>query len=196
VKAGRPLAAIRIDSGDFVALSRAARTILDEAGMQDVKIMLSGDLDEYRIRDLLADGAPVDSFGVGTQLATSGDAPNLSAIYKMVEVDISGIKRFTAKYSEHKNTLPGAKQVFRFPGRDVLARAGECSPGEPLLRPVILGGGLVEPLPSLAQARTRAAKSLAALPAAMRGLEPAGPWPLDISKDLAALIDQTRRNAQ
>ena len=194
VEAGRPLAGIRIDSGDFLQLSRAAREILDAAGMQDVTIMLSGDLDEYRIRDLVAAGAPVDSFGVGTQLATSGDAPNLSAIYKMVEMDIGGIKRFTVKLSDHKGTLPGAKQVFRFPGRDVIVRSGECSPGEPLLRPVMLGGRLVEPLPTLQQARERAARNLKKLPAEVRGLEAGEPWPVSISKDLEALADQTRRN--
>ncbi|MCL4402415.1 MAG: nicotinate phosphoribosyltransferase [Acidobacteria bacterium] len=193
-EAGRPLWGIRIDSGDFLALSRAARRILDDAGLQEARIMLSGDLDEYRIRDLLAAGAPVDAFGVGTQLATSADAPNLGAIYKLVELDISGIKRFTAKFSESKRTLPGAKQIFRFPNRDVLARAGECSPGEPLLRPIILGGRLLEPLPGARDARATATRNLARLPGAMRGLEPAPPWPLELSRDLQALVEQTSRN--
>jgi nicotinate phosphoribosyltransferase len=192
--AGPPLWGIRIDSGDFASLTRAARRILDDAGLTGVKIVLSGDLDEYRIRELVSLGAPVDAFGVGTQLATSGDAPNLGSIYKLVEVDIGGIKRFTAKFSEDKRTLPGAKQVFRFPTRDVLARAGECSPGAPLLRPVILEGRLVEPLPSLVEARARAAKNLAALPEPLRGLEAAPPPPVECSKDLEALIDQARRN--
>lgn len=191
---GHPLRAIRLDSGDFETLSRAARAILDEAGLHDVQIMLSGDLDEYRIARLLASGTPADLFGVGTQLATSGDAPNLSAVYKMVEMDILGIKRFTAKYSEEKITLPGAKQVFRFPGHDLLARSGECGPGEPLLRPVILGGALVEPLPSLDQARAHASRSLSALPRCLRDLNPCAPWPVEHSKELAALVDQTRRN--
>jgi nicotinate phosphoribosyltransferase len=191
---GRPLRAVRLDSGDFVPLARAARGILDEAGLQDVQIMLSGDLDEYRIAQVLAAGAPVDVFGVGTQLATSADAPNLGAVYKLVELDISGIKRFTAKYSQEKITLPGAKQVFRFPDRDVLARSEECSEGVPLLRPVILGGELVMPLPSLEQARAHAASSLAALPPALRELTLAVPRPVEVSPELAALSEQTRRN--
>ena len=78
------------------------RAILDEAGLPDAKIMASGDLDEYRIRDLLAAGAPIDAFGVGTQLSTSADAPSLSAVYKLVELDIRGIQRFTAKFSDDK----------------------------------------------------------------------------------------------
>jgi nicotinate phosphoribosyltransferase len=107
-KLGRPLAAVRIDSGEFVETSKQVRAVLDEAGLTDVKIMLSGDLDEYKIRDLLAAGAPVDSFGVGTQLATAPAAPAMSATYKMVELDIHGIKRFTAKYSADKISVPGA----------------------------------------------------------------------------------------
>src|SRR5205823_551449 len=86
VEFGPPLWGIRLDSGDFVALSKQARAILDAAGLREAKIMASGDLDEWRIADLLAAGAPIDAFGVGTELATSGDAPSMGAIYKLVEV--------------------------------------------------------------------------------------------------------------
>jgi nicotinate phosphoribosyltransferase len=191
---GGPMWGVRLDSGDFDALSRQVRGILDEAGHPGAKIMVSGDLDEYRIRDLVAAGAPIDSFGVGTQLATSADAPHMSAVYKMVELEISGIKRFTAKYSEDKSSLPGAKQVFRDVARDVVARSGECGNGEALLRPVILGGRLIEPLPTLAQARDRAAQSIANLPPALRQLEVAEPWPVILSRELRELIGQTRSN--
>jgi nicotinate phosphoribosyltransferase len=192
---GQPLWGIRLDSGDFLDLSRKARAILDEAGLHAAKIMLSGDLDEYRIRDLLRAGAPVDAFGVGTQLSTSSDAPNMGAIYKLVELDIGcGIKRFTSKMSAEKSTLPGAKQLFRFDDHDVLARSGECSKGQALLRPVILNGQLVEPLSDLNTARARAAESLAKLPAEWRGIEQTEPWPVRYSKDLTALIERTRRN--
>ncbi len=192
---GPPLWGIRLDSGDFHTLSREARGILDRAGLQDAKIMLSGDLDEYAIRDLVTTGAPVDSFGVGTQLATSADAPAMGAIYKLVELDVGcGIKRFTAKLSEDKSTLPGAKQLFRFEGHDILARSGECSNGQAMLRPVLLGGKLVEPLPDLNTARARAAASLAKLPAEWHSLDPADPWPVRYSKDLTALIERTRGN--
>jgi nicotinate phosphoribosyltransferase len=91
--------------------------------------MASGDLDEDKIQAIVASAAPIDAFGVGTELATSGDAPSMGTVYKIVEVDISGIKRFTAKFSEHKETLPGAKQLFRLPDHDVLARSGECCAG-------------------------------------------------------------------
>ncbi len=192
---GPPLWGVRLDSGDFKTLSREARAILDQAGMHDAQIMLSGDLDEYAIRDLIADGAPVDSFGVGTQLATSADAPAMGTIYKLVELDVGcGIKRFTAKMSHDKTTLPGAKQLFRFDGHDILARSGECSNGQAMLRPVVLGGNLVEPLPDLNTARARAAAALAKLPASLHSLEPAEPWPVRYSKDLTALIERTRSN--
>ena len=193
-KVGRPLWGVGIDSGDFAGISRQVRAILDEAGLPEAKIMASGDLDEYRIRELVRGGAPIDAFGVGTQLATSGDAPSMGAIYKIVEVDISGIQRFTAKYSQEKTSMPGAKQIFRDVARDVVARSGECGRGEALLRPVILGGRLVEPLPSLEQARERAARSIATLPPALRELEVGDPWPVIYSRELRALAERTRCN--
>ena len=191
---GRPLRGVRIDSGDFPALSRQVRAILDQAGLPEARIMVTGDLDEYRIRDLVNAGAPIDSFGVGTQLATSADSPTLAAIYKMVELEMCGIQRFTAKYSADKISLPGSKQIFREEARDVVARSGECGKGEALLRPVILGGRLVEPLPTVEQARRRAAESLAKLPPALRQLEVAEPWHIVYSRELRALIDRTRVN--
>ncbi len=194
VQGGRPLAGVRLDSGDFLALSQEVRQILDAGGLRQVAIMASGDLDEYRIRELVKAGAPIDSFGVGTQLATSGDAPNLSAIYKMVELEISGIHRYTAKYSEDKPSYPGAKQLFRDAARDVIARSGECGKGEALLRPVILNGRLVEPLPTIVQARQRAAECLSKMPPALRQLETGEPWPVIFSRELRELIERTRHN--
>ncbi|MBV9742280.1 MAG: nicotinate phosphoribosyltransferase [Acidobacteriia bacterium] len=192
---GEPLWGVRLDSGDLLTISRHVRAILDDAGLRNAKIIASGDLDEHRIRDLIRAGAPIDSFGVGTQLATSADAPALSATYKLVELNVSGIQRFTSKLSEDKVSLPGAKQVFRDAARDVVARSGECGKGEALLRPVILGGELIEPLPTLDQARCRAAESLQRLPPALRDLNAAAePWPVIHSRELRELIEQTRRN--
>jgi nicotinate phosphoribosyltransferase len=193
-KAGKPIWGVRLDSGDFLALSREVRAILDQAGLTEAKIMVSGDLDEYRIRELVQAGAPIDAFGVGTQLATSADAPTMSATYKLSELDIHGIKRYTAKYSQDKASVPGAKQVFRDEHRDVIARSGECGRGEALLRPVLLGGRLIEPLPSIEQSRQRAAESIAKLPPALRQLETAEPWAVIHSRELRELIDRTRSN--
>jgi nicotinate phosphoribosyltransferase len=193
-KTGRPRWGVRLDSGDLDSLTRQVRAILDEAGLNDARIMASGDLDEWKIRDLVSKGAPIDAFGVGTELAVSADAPAMPAAYKMVEVDIHGIKRFTAKYSDDKISVPGAKQIFRDVARDVVARSGECGKGEALLRPVILGGRLVEPLASLEEARKRAADSIAALTPALRQLEVAVPRAVVHSRELRMLIEQTRRN--
>src|SRR5450755_3768409 len=170
---GRPLWGVRLDSGNLVELSRAVRKILDDAGMPDVKIMATSDLNEYKILEFAAARAPIDAFGVGTDLATSTDSPNIGVIYKMVELD----GRFTAKFSEDKHTLPGAKQVFRFAGHDVIACSWECvgcGTGDPeakaLLRPVMLRGKLIEPLPGASAARKHAAEAVKRLPIAVRSL--------------------------
>ena len=189
-----PFWGVRIDSGDFLAVTRQVRAILDDASHTEAKIMISGDLDEYRIRDLLAAGAPIDGFGVGTQLSVSADAPTLSTVYKLVEIEICGIQRFTAKFSDDKPSYPGSKQIFRDTHRDVIARSGECGRGEALLRPVILGGRLLEPLPTIEQARQRAAASIANLPASLRQLDEAEPWPVIHSRELRELIERTRHN--
>src|SRR5205807_9046879 len=140
VSLGRPLCCVRLDSGNLVELSRAVRKILDDAGLQDAKIMATSDLNEYKILEYAAAGVPIDAFGVGTDLATSTDSPTLGVEYKLVELD----GRYTARFSEDKHTLPGSKQVFRFVGHDQIACSWECvgclegpSP-RALLRPVII----------------------------------------------------------
>jgi nicotinate phosphoribosyltransferase len=170
---GRPLWGVRLDSGNLVELSRAVRKILDDAGLSDTKIMATSDLNEYKILEFAAARAPIDAFGVGTDLATSTDSPNLGVVYKLVELD----GRFTAKFSEDKHTLPGAKQVFRFSGHDVIGCSWEClgcGRDEPqaraLLRPVILKGKQIESLPDAAAARQHAAESIQRLPTAIRSL--------------------------
>jgi nicotinate phosphoribosyltransferase len=164
---GRPLWGVRLDSGNLAALSKSVRQILDHAGLNDTKIMATSDLNEYRISELLSENAPIDAFGVGTELATSADAPALSAVYKLVELDVSGIKRYTAKHSIEKQTLPGAKQVFRYEESDVIGCSTECAPHgvrgafpEALLRPVILGGQIVDTIPTVSEARSYCAEAL------------------------------------
>jgi putative nicotinate phosphoribosyltransferase len=187
---GKPLWGVRLDSGDMAELSKQVRRILDESGLTEAKIMASGDLNEDKIRALLAAGAPIDSFGVGTELATSADAPNLSAVYKIVEIEVDGIKRFTAKYSQDKVTWPGAKQVFRFDGVDQIACSWECpscppgsAPSQALLRPVMLNGRLLGPLPPLSAVRDHCEKSL-------RSVRPG--QKVEYSPDLEALAQRLR----
>src|SRR5579883_2952494 len=183
-----PIPAIRIDSGDLEDLSRRARAILDERGRRQVQIMASGDLDESRIAALVRSGAPVDGFGVGTELITSRDAPALTMVYKLVELDGQG--RF--KLSPGKRTYPMAKQVFRrrdaagrFAG-DHVTRADETAEGEPLLVPVVRNGQLVAPLPSLDRVRAHCRQQLASLPDRLLGLDAPPAYPISYSVALEA----------
>jgi len=186
---GEPLWGVRLDSGDLGALSREVRRILDDAGLGGAKIMASGDLNEHKIRSLLAVDAPIDVFGVGTELATSIDAPALGAIYKLVELEAEGATRYTAKLSAEKATLPGAKQIFRWEDHDVIARADERLDGRPLLSRVVAGGELTAPLPDAKAARAYAAAALAALPERYRCLEHPEPYRVECSRCLNELFE-------
>ncbi len=200
---GQEFWGVRLDSGNLVELSRHVRRILDETGHGDAKIMATGDLNEYKILEIVAAGAPIDVFGVGTQLATSADEPNHGAVYKMVELMSGDERRYTAKYSEEKSTLPGAKQVFRFANRDLMSRTAE-SPAEcreveceALLRPVIIMGRLVEPLPDATAAREYARRSVAKLPKKLRScFECDPPYPVDLTAELQHLVEEVRRQAR
>jgi len=194
-----PFRAVRLDSGDFLEISRQVRKILDAAGRADVQIMASGDLNEYVIEELIRQDAPLDLFGVGTDLVTSRDAPALSGIYKMVEIESGGQARYTAKFSESKISYPGKKQIFRFSGpggeyaRDVLGLASEEFPGaETLLEPVMKSGELIRPLPSLDQIQARAAANLSRLPAPYRRLEGGDSYPVEKSQALKDLLEVLR----
>ena len=196
---GRPLWGVRLDSGNLIELAPAVRKILDDAGLTDAKIMATGDLNEHKIHELVAAQAPIDVFGVGTDLATSADAPSLGVIYKMVELESASEHRYTAKFSLEKHTLPGAKQIFRHADHDVLGRSTECiscedETVEALQRPVILGGKLVEPLPTAAQARQYAIGRLARLPAPCHSLFQAkDAWRVELSPALHALDENVRK---
>ena len=199
VSLGRPLWGVRLDSGNLVELAPAVRKILDDGGLPDAKIMATGDLNEYKIHELVAAQAPIDVFGVGTDLATSADAPSLGVIYKMVEMETAEEHRYTAKFSHEKHTLPGAKQIFRHWDHDVLGRSTECiscasESVEALQRPVILKGKLVEPLPATAQVRRHAAERLARLPAPVHSLFQAkDAWRVDLSPELQELTERVRK---
>ncbi len=198
VRLGRRFRGVRLDSGDLLAQSREVRRILDDAGYQDAMIMASGDLDEYRIAELVAASAPLDAFGVGTDLVTSRDAPSLNGIYKLVQIERGGVVHYPAKFSKGKISYPGKKQVFRFPRegtmeRDLLARDQEAfADAQPLLQPVLRDGRLVTPLPSLAEARARAASDLARLPEPSRRLRNAQPYAMGRSPALEALLEEAR----
>jgi nicotinate phosphoribosyltransferase len=196
---GIPLRGVRLDSGDLDPLSREARRILDEAGMTEALIAASGDLEEGRIAALVAAGAPIDVWGVGTDLGTSRDSPVLNGVYKLVadrrgEADLPGGWRGVAKRSPKKETLPGAKQVFRriedgIMAGDVIAAADEQLEGTPLLVPAMRGGEIVldETLEAISR---RSTEQLEMLPEELRlasGDERPKPYPVAYSERLRSL---------
>ena len=164
---GRNLRGVRLDSGDMAALSKQVRSILDEAGLRDTRIFASSGFDEYKIADVLAEGALIDGFGVGTNMGVSMDAPSVDMAYKLVEYD----GRPVLKLSAEKVTVPARKQVFRTLGgdgrieRDMIALRDEDAPpgAEPLLVEVMKNGRRVFS-ETIDDARMRCSASLERLP--------------------------------
>ncbi len=190
------VAAVRLDSGDLGALSKAARAKLDAAGLNKVEIFASSGLDEYHIAKLMEDGCPIDAFAVGTKLVVAQDAPALDMAYKLVEYDGTG----RTKFSSGKVIYPGRKQVVRrlddgvFAG-DTIGKPDEDLDGEPLLVPVMKSGRRVHD-PGLQASRNRARQQLGRLPPYLRSLEATGwSYPVDISPGIACELDRLRRAA-
>ncbi|HSU60367.1 MAG TPA: nicotinate phosphoribosyltransferase [Bryobacteraceae bacterium] len=194
-KLGRPIWGVRLDSGDLASLSHQVRRILDNAGLQDAKIFATNDLDEHRLATLVASGAAIDAFGVGTQLATSGDAPSISAVYKLVELKTNDALQYTAKFSDEKSTLPGAKQIHRYPAHDLVTLYGECNSdaeAQPLVRPVLMAGQSLEPLPSIEATREHATAAVGALPPELRSIDQPASYPVRTSPRLLELAESLR----
>lgn len=199
---GPRLKGVRLDSGDLGELAKGCRRILDDAGLESTSIVASGDLNEDLIAELLASGAPIDSFGVGTELVTSRDQPALGGVYKLVERTEAGRRVPVMKLAEGKVTWPGAKQVFRMYDaqgrieRDVIDLAEADPPEdarvEPLLAPVMRGGKIVA-TPSLADARARCAAGLASLPDELKRLKGFGPQPTEIGPSLDRLAGEIKQ---
>ena len=187
------VSAIRLDSGDLGALSRGARDLLDQAGLHHVTIFASSSLDEYEIQRLIASGAPIDAFGVGTKLAVADDAPFLDMAYKLVEYAGRG----RLKLSSKKVLYPGRKQVFRqiAGGRmtgDVVGRCDEDLPGERLLQAVMLQGQPVGAA-RLEESRQRFQTELGLLPDRLRALDAAAdPYPVSFSQSLQRDLERLR----
>jgi nicotinate phosphoribosyltransferase len=182
---------VRLDSGDLLALSRSTRRLLDERGHSSIAILASGGLDELDVMDLLDAGAPIDSFGVGTRVGISADAPSVDSVYKLVEHD----GRPVMKLSPGKTTLPGAKQVYRsdLDRGDVLALRSETAPpgATPLLVDVMRDGRRLEPAHTIAVAAARLAGDLDRLPPRTRDLRAPTPIDVHVSDELEALARAT-----
>jgi len=196
-KKGFRLNAVRLDSGNLVDISKKVRALLDEKGLNYVKIFASGDLDEYKIEELLNKGAKIDSFGVGTRMSTSEDKPYVDIIYKLSEkMDKKGKFVPAMKLSQGKITLPGRKQVFRVKDRkdnfikDIIALNNEKVEGEPLLIKVMEKGEIIYHLPTLESIRKRALKNLSKLPVKYKRLKTAPRYPVELSPRLMKMINE------
>ncbi len=190
---GIAIKGVRLDSGDLGDLARRVRRILDDGGLQATTIFASGDLDEFRLRELLAQGAPIDGFGIGTKLDTSADVPYLDCAYKLQEY----AGRARRKRSAGKATWPGRKQVWRRydeQGRmagDVISPENDHQAGEPLLIPAMRGGRRLSAA-SLDDIRRHAATSLARLPEPLRQLQEPYDYRVEVASalhDLAKEVD-------
>lgn len=194
-RSGIRIKGVRIDSGNLADHARKVRKILDAGGLNHATIFASGDLDEYVLRDMLASGAPVDGFGIGTHMDTSSDMPYLDCAYKLVEY----ASKARRKRSEGKQTWPGRKQVYRnydADGRmawDVVTEEGDAQAGEPLVMQVMRGGQRLAPAVKLADIRLNAAASLQRLPEALRQLREPAEYRVDISGELQKLAEQVDR---
>jgi nicotinate phosphoribosyltransferase len=178
--------AVRLDSGDLVTTSREVRRIFDEYGRHDIAIVASGDLDELRIAEIVTSGAPISGFGVGTAVSTSSDAPALSGVYKLAEIERGGEMVAVSKKSPGKRTYPGCKQVWRTfrdgqAVEDVLTLASNEPPANarPLLIDV-MRNGITLARPSLDQIRQRCRERVAQLPHTVRRVIDGRNYPVQI----------------
>lgn len=202
---GHNLTAVRIDSGDLGEWAKLVRSRLDAAKMPDVKVLVSGDIDEYKVESLLASGAPIDGFGVGGNLGVglgtveSGTVGGvIGAVYKLTWIDDDDESTLDArmKIAGSKSTWPGRKSVYRIGefDHDVVALDDEPAPagGRPLLQPWIQDGELTAPSPTLEEIRDRAISNLASLPDELKALTVDAPYDVRFSEgiqDLRAQIE-------
>jgi len=184
---------VRIDSGNLIEHARKVRKILDENDCEQVLIVASSDLNEYKIKDILDKGAPIDVFGVGTELATSRDDPTISGVYKLIEYN--GKPRI--KISEEKLTYPGRKQIYRIYDEngihkeDIMTLEDELSlpNSEPLLLPIMNKGKLVYDLPYIYDIQQFYLDNIQKLPKEYKILEERHIFSLKISKNLKELTN-------
>ncbi|MEM4649808.1 MAG: nicotinate phosphoribosyltransferase, partial [Candidatus Bathyarchaeia archaeon] len=172
-KEGIKAIAVRIDSGDLINLSRKVREILDSAGLTDVKIIVSGGLDEYDIKRLMDEKAPVDTFAVGTKVVTSADQPYLDIAYKLVEYD----GKPKSKLSPGKATFPYKRQVVRYylqngiMNYDESVKFNEEVKGEKLVFKVVEKGEIIYPFKTLKEIREVFLEDVKKLPENLKTLD-------------------------
>ena len=195
---GRPVPGVRLDSGDLFEQSLLVRAILDRHGLADTKIIASGDLNEYKVEELVSRGAAIDLYGVGTELSTSRDLPALSVVYKLVETKQGDRKEYKTKFSEQKAYLPGRKQVFRYfrdgcYDRDLICRANELHPeAAGLLHLAMKNGRRVDGREPASAVRLRAIENLKQLPQEYQALQNTPHYPVEKSEAIEKLLEDVR----
>ena len=200
IQYGNKIKGVRIDSGDLIDHATKVRRILDKAGSEKVLIVASSDLNEYKIKEIIDRKAPIDAFGVGTELATSSDDPTISGVYKLIEYK----NEPKIKVSEEKITFPGIKQVFRVYNKkgefkkDILALESEPFPtnSETLLEPIMKNGKLVTNLPKIDEIQQFYLENIKKLPQAYKKLEQGQIFTLNISPELESLTNLLRKKYQ
>lgn len=190
--------AVRIDSGDLIAVTKKVREILNERGLQATNIFLSGDLDERIIEDFDRIKLPVDGFGVGTKMDISVDAPYLEMVYKLSNIQQNGAERRTMKDAAQKQNLPGRKQIYRqfknaFAVKDIVGLDHEKLPGIPLLKPIIKNGLSISKQKSLHSCRKAFQERIMHFPAAMFAVNADFRYAVTLSEELQLLVDTTRK---
>ena len=199
-KIGKKLKGVRLDSGNITLLSKKVRKILDDAGLGHVKITASGDLNEYKISQMLDKGACIDSFGVGTEMVTSKDSPALGGVYKLVELEKEDRSIPKMKFSKDKATFPAKKQVYRFYNdkgmfkKDTIGLVDEVFDAEPLLVPVMKKGKLIYKIPTVQQIQRVAGKNISLLPDRFKALDCKASYPVTISKRLKQIRYETMKS--
>ncbi len=198
-RTGYKFAGVRIDSGDLLQNSKKVREILDGNGFESAKIIASGDLNEYKIEKLVKNKAPIDSFGVGTQLSTSADAPSIPVVYKLVEVSENNHKIFKAKFSPEKQTYPGRKQIYRieengFFKKDFidLANGESKTDGNKLLIQWVKNGEQVAGFPELEKTKSYALENLKKLPDEYFDLYQKVNYPVEFSENLKQILEKVK----
>jgi nicotinate phosphoribosyltransferase len=201
---GHTLTAVRLDSGDLSEDSKMVRRKLDEAGMQQVRVLVSGDMDEYRIESLLANGAPIDGFGVGGNLGVglgtveSGTVGGvIGAVYKLAWFEDESGLGARLKVAGSKSTWPGRKMAYRLGDyeHDIITLDTEPAPvgSRTLLTPWIMEGRLVRDMPDLHQIRAQALENLHAIPEWLKALTPNHPYEVKFSDEIVKLREDAIR---
>ncbi len=199
-KLGKKLKGVRLDSGNIPLLSKRVRKILDSTGLKHAKIIASGDLNEYKISNMLARGAPLNSFGVGTEMVTSKDVPALGGVYKLVEQEEGGKLIPKMKFSEDKATYPAKKQVYRSLNnngrfkKDIIGLVNEKYDAKSLLLPIIKKGKVLYKMPTIHEIQKVTKGNISQLPDRFKRLDCKTSYPVTISRRLKQIRDKFKRS--